>query len=150
MWFQVVQQAVCPEDSKSHIKQLFFYLNTSWDHYWEELWAMQTNRWPWVEVTYQWDTVLKTGHITQRSLQTAGFLHTFLHTCRHMWAEQAHTMLNQYCQTTFSAKQQFGAYGHVTEYRDESILKLEVLNKVNNQRVYMLVNSSTSVTILTL
>lgn len=48
-----------------------------------------------------------------------------------MWAEQAHRMLEQYCQTIYSAKQQFWAYGHVTEYRDESILNLEMLNKLN-------------------
>lgn len=90
-----------------------------------------------MEVACQRDTVLKTGHMTQRSLQTTGFLHT----CRHMWAEQVHRMLEQYCQTTYSTKQRFWEYGHGTEYWDESILNLEMLNKLNNQRVYTLVNT---------
>lgn len=37
----------------------------------------------------------------------------------------------------------FWALGHMTEYRDESIINLKIFKELSNQRVYMLANTNT-------
>lgn len=79
-----------------------------------------------MEVACQWDIVFKTGHNTKVCKQLAFYI--LVGTCGQnkptgCWSSTVKTI--------YSAKQQFWAYGHVTEYRDESILNLEMLNKLN-------------------